>query len=133
MNAQQLGTRAQRLGNVVKQELWTHMGYCRDIVTLADPVPTETLAVGTVLGQVTATGEWVVSVQTASDGSEVPAGIVVEQYDLSDHPDGQCVALVRGPAIVADDALILDASWDGLEEDAFAAFKAIGILVYNQV
>lgn len=38
---------------------------------------------GTVLGMVTATGVWIPSVKTATDGSQVPAAILIDQCDTT--------------------------------------------------
>ncbi len=38
---------------------------------------------GTVMGKITATGVWIPSVKTATDGSEKPRGVLVDQVDNS--------------------------------------------------
>lgn len=42
---------------------------------------------GTVLGMITASGKYTVSVKTATDGSETPAAILVDDVDVSTHGD----------------------------------------------
>ena len=129
--AEQIGTRAPKLGNLVKDELWAQHGYCRDTVTANEAADT-TYEIGTVLGKVTATGKYVISDSAATDGSEVPAGIVVEQVDLTAATDTDVNILFRGPAVIADGALILDASWAGTEQTVYDAFEAVGIAVREQ-
>ena len=62
------------LSNVVKHEYGADFAYCREAVTVNDT--TGTLAIGTVLGKVTATGKYKRAVQSASDGSQNAAAIV---------------------------------------------------------
>lgn len=130
MKAQKIGERGQRLGNVVKDELWTNHGYCRKSVEMDGPID---LTVGQVLGQVTADDSWVVSAADAADGSEVPAGIVVEDISIASGDTEEVAIMYRGPAVIGDDSLILDESWDGSEADVYAAFEALGIVNRVQV
>lgn len=127
--AEQIGTRAPKLGNLVKDEFWEQHGYCRKVVT-AQEVGATTYEIGTVLGDNGT--EFLVSVQTAVDGSEVPAAIVVEAVDLEAATDTDVVVMFRGPAVVADAALILDATWDGLEQSVYDVFEGLGIAVRGQ-
>jgi len=122
-----IATEAKRLSNVVKQELFPEAGYCRLAVTYdgtaADLVP------GTVLGKVTADGTYKIAIQTAIDGSEVADAIVmVEQTVIADTAT-KVLCLVKGPAIVSKDGLILDASYnlDAEKAAVFAALEAKGI------
>jgi hypothetical protein len=70
-----ISTSTHTLSNVVKQEYLPDMAYCRELVIVNGPAAT--LAIGTVLGKVSATGKFKVSIETAIDGSEVPAAVVV--------------------------------------------------------
>ncbi len=99
---------------------------------------TPTIKLGTVLGKVTATGKFKVSVQTAVDGSQVPAGIytsnafgAVSDTVMVAATDTKALALVRGKIVVAKEALKLDASFNDAtkRQAAYDALKAIGILV----
>lgn len=132
MTAESLGTRGPKLGNLIKQELWSHLGYCRKTV-VANEAADATYEIGTVLGEITASGKYIVSKSDAVDGSQTPAAIVVEKASLTAATDANVVVLVRGPASVADDALILDATWTGTEQDVYDAFEALGIQVLTQV
>ncbi|MNY25424.1 hypothetical protein D3C86_1592080 [compost metagenome] len=120
-----IATDTQRLSNVVKRELWPEAGYCRLQVTAGE---TADYKVGTVLGKITATGKFIKAVQTAVDGSAVAAAVVMEDKSVVDGTG--VLALVRGPAAISRDALVLDASYNlDAEKDAvYAAFEALGIM-----
>lgn len=108
-----------------------------DVIT-ANETGTPTYQLGTVLGKVTATGKYKISVQTASDGSQVPAALVlassfgeVRDVTLVAATDTKFVALTRGKVIVALEAMKLDATFDTVAEKQFVydSLKALGILV----
>lgn len=111
--------------------------YHTDLIT-ANEAGTPTYQLGTVLGKVTATGKYKVSVQTAVDGSQVPAALVllnsfgeVRDTVLVAATDTKFVALTRGKVIVAKEGLKLDATFDNdtKKQAAYDALKALGILV----
>lgn len=122
-----------RYSNTVKHEYEPALGFCRESLTVNE-ASAKTYAIGTVLGQVTATGKYKIAVQTATDGSQVAAAVVVEDKSIGAAADTKVLALVRGPAIVGKAALVLDASYDlQAEKDAvYAALAAKGILVNDQ-
>ncbi len=122
-----IATEAKRLSNVVKQELWAETGYCREAVVVNDAAAT--LVPGTVLGKVTATGKYKVAVQTAVDGSEVAAAIVMVEIAVPATTDTKVLALVKGPAIVSKAGLVLDATYnlDAEKAAVYAALEAKGI------
>jgi molybdopterin biosynthesis enzyme len=122
-----IATEAKRLSNVVKQELFPESGYCRIAVTYNGTAAS--LVPGTVLGKVTADGKFKIAVQTAADGSEVADAIVMVEKTTLANTDITVLCLVKGPAIVSKDGLILDASYDLDAEKAavFAALEAKGI------
>jgi hypothetical protein len=128
-----IATEARRLSNVLKHELWPETGYCRAVVTVNGPAAT--LVPGTVLGKVTVGGKYKVSVQTASDGSQVADAIVMEEVALPATTDTKVLVLIKGPAIVSKDGLVLDATFDlQAEKDAvYAAFEAKGIACNDAV
>jgi hypothetical protein len=115
-----------------------NMKFFVDLVTVSDAAGT-TLAPATVLGKVTATGNYVVSKQNAADGSQVPAAIYVGTGSLGEYKDtvlaagtpAKVLVLARGKIVVAKEALKLDATFnDAAKKDAaYAALKAVGILV----
>ena len=107
----------------------------KDVLTMNDAVATLTL--GTVLGKVTTTGKFKVCLQTATDGSNTPAALYIgdafgatADTTLVAATDTKVLALVRGKAVVAKDALKLDSSFGtaAQKQTAYDALKAIGIL-----
>jgi hypothetical protein len=94
-------------------------------------------SLGTVLGKVTATGKYKIAVQTAVDGSNVPAAIVigdssgvVTTFAVAATTDTKVLTLARGKAIVAKEGLKLDATYNDATkvQAAYDALKALGIL-----
>lgn len=122
-----IATEAKRLSNVVKQELFPETGYCRLAVTYNGAAAT--LVPGTVLGKVTADGKYKIAVQTATDGSEIADAIVMVEQTVAATTDTKVLCLVKGPAIVSKDGLILDASYnlDAEKAAVYAALEAKGI------
>jgi hypothetical protein len=100
---------------------------------------TPTYNLGTVLGQVTATGKWKIAVQTASDGSQTPAAVyignnfgqIVSTGPFVASTDTKVLAITRGKIILSAQALQLDASFSTptLVAGAYASLKTLGILV----
>lgn len=108
-------TDSTRLSGVVKMEFEPQTQYCRDSIVLNDSAAT--LAVGTVLGKVTATGKYKVCQTTAVDGSQTPAAIYIADTNglsapltLANATDTKVIALTRGPAILADIGLAFGAA-----------------------
>jgi hypothetical protein len=129
-----IATDTQRYSNTVKYELAPELAFCRESVT-ANETAAKTYAVGTVLGLVTATGKYKIAVQTASDGSQNAAAVVVEDKDVAANTDTKVLALVRGPAIVSKGSLVLDATYNLDAELAavYAALAAKNILVNDTI
>ncbi len=103
---------SNRMSAVIKSLYDPSSGYEFEAGVMNDAAGT--LKMGTVLGKVTATGKYKVSLAAASDGSQVPAAVYVA--DVSGNPtditlaantDTKVLILTRGPAIVADAALVL--------------------------
>jgi len=105
----QLGTRDPKLGNLVKYEDGSHIGYTRKTVT-AQEVDATTYEIGTVLGFDGT--NYKASVAGAADGSEVASAIVVEQTELEAATGTDVAVMYRGPAAVSKNALIIDDSRD---------------------
>jgi hypothetical protein len=128
-----IATEAKRLSNVVKQELFPESSYCRVVVTYNGTAAS--LVPGTVLGKVTSGGKYKIAVQTASDGSQVADAIVMVEQTVALNTDAKVLCLVRGPAIVSKDGLILDATYNlDAEKDAvYAALEAKGIICNDAV
>lgn len=76
-----------------------------DTVTVSGTAP---LVRGTVLGQVTASGEYVLSVKTASDGSETPCAILVDYVDPT---SGAVSAGIYQMGMFNQNRITFDASW----------------------
>lgn len=117
-----IATEAKRLSNVVKQELFPEAAYCRLAVTYNGTAAT--LVPGTVLGKVTVGGKYKIAVQTASDGSQVADAIVMETITATANTDAKVLCLVKGPATVSKDGLILDATYD-LDAEKAAVYAAL--------
>lgn len=126
-----IATDTLRLSNTVKMETAPELAYCREVGVINDSAAT--LVIGTVLGRVTATGKYKVCVQTAVDGSEVAAAVLMEDKTVAAATDTKALILVRGPASVSKGGLVLDASHNLDAEKAaiYAALEAKGIQVLN--
>lgn len=123
-----------RFSNLVKHELWPETGYCRKEVVALEAAA-KTYAVGTVLGKITASGKYKIAVETAVDGSKVAAALVIGDQSIAATTDTKVVVLLKGPAEVSKDALVLDATYDNdTKKDAvYASLEALGINVLTTV
>lgn len=128
-----IATEKYRYSNLVKEELWHEKGYCTKQVIVNDAAAT--LALGTVLGQVTVGGKYKVAVETATDGSKVAAAIVVEAITIPATTDTKVLVMYRGPAEVSKGALVLDATYDNDAKKlaVYDALEAKGIQVSDAV
>jgi len=128
-----IGTQNPLFSNVVKQELFPEIAYCRAVVTVNDTAAD--LKVGTVLGKVTATGKYKVAVETATDGSKVADAILLQDVTLPNATDTKVLVLVKGPAIVAKGALVLHSSYDtqAKKDAVYDALEAKNINVHDSV
>lgn len=128
-----IATENFRLSNVLKHEYEPTMAYCREVGVINDTAAD--LVIGTVLGVVTATGKYKKSVQTAVDGSQTAAAVLMEDKTVAGATDTKALILVRGPAIVSKAGLVLDASFDLDAEKAavYAALAAKGIVAADAV
>ena len=121
-------TEANNLGDLLKYEAPNL--YSRDRVTVAAG---QNLALGAVVGSVTATGQVKALDPSASDGSEIPSGVLLGAIDarLADRPDGLIVAR---HAVVADTALVWPSGITPAEKNtALATLKSLGILARPSV
>ena len=123
-----------RLSNLVKQELWPATGFCRKEITVNEAAA-KSYVVGTVLGKVTATGKYKIAVETAVDGSKVAAALVIAAQSIPATTDTKVVVLVKGPAEVSKDALVLDATYnDNTKKQAvYDSLEALNINVLTTV
>lgn len=129
-----IATDTARYSNLVKHELWPETGFCRKEVTVNEAAA-KTYAVGTVLGKVTADGKYKIAVQTAVDGSQTAAAVVIDDHSIAAATDTKIVVLVKGPAEVSKGALVLDATYDLDAEKAavYASLEALNINVLTTV
>ncbi len=123
-----ISTSLHTISNVVKHEYGADYAYCRQLVTVNDNTD-GTLAIGTVLGQVTVGGKYKRAVQTASDGSQNAAAIVAAAKTIEARTDTQVLVYVRGPMGVCAGGLVLDDTYDTAPKKAavYAALEAKGI------
>lgn len=128
-----IATDTTGLSQLVKQVYAPEIGYCTEVVTVNGPAAT--LAIGTALGKVTATGKYKVSIQTAVDGSEVPVALVHTKTVVALNTDTKVLAFIRGPMSVSKAGIVLDASYDtGAEQLAvYASLESKGIQVLDAV
>lgn len=120
--------------NVIKHEYEPSIKYCRETVTVNEAAE-KTYTVGMVLGKVTATGKYKLSVQSASDGSQNPVAVVVrDSQTIAATTDGISV-IARGPVIVSKAGLVLDTTFNDATKKAaaYASLQAVGILVNDAV
>lgn len=80
---------------------------------------------GTVLGRVTATDKYVLSVKTANDGSQVPAAVLAFDIDAS-AADVVCSGYDDGEFVA--EKMTFDASWTAATLEA--ALRAAGSKIY---
>lgn len=95
------------LGDLVKREF--DPDYSRETITLKAGTA---YPLGAVLGRVTATSLYALSPATSTtglEGAEIACAVLLASVPMSE-ADRPALALVRGPAIVADRALAFDAS-----------------------
>lgn len=121
-------TEAHNLGDLLKYEAPNL--YSRDRVTVAAG---QKLALGAVVGSVTATGQVKALDPSASDGTELPSGVLLGAIDarLADRPDGLIVAR---HAVVADTVLVWPSGITPAEKNAtLATLKSLGILARPSV
>lgn len=121
-------TESMNLGDLLKYEAPNL--YSRDRVTVAAG---QNLPLGAVIGVVTATGKVKQIDPSATDGTQVAAGVLMQAYDaaLAERTDGLIVAR---HAIVSDHAL----QWPtgittGEQQAAIAQLKSLGVLVRQGV
>jgi len=116
------------LGDLLKREY--DRDYCREDVELV--VSAEGYKMGAVLGKVTGNGKYAMSPATGSTGEETACAVLLQNVP----PNGtQGLIAARGPVIVADTALVFDASvnTDALKSAKHQQLAAFGIVVRKAV
>lgn len=106
-------TDTTRFSAVVKYENEPQLGLCRESVVINDPAA-GTYKVGAVLGKITASGKYRLSLSASADGSQTPVAIYIidglgssGDLTVAANTDTKAIVLARGQAIVADAALQL--------------------------
>lgn len=122
-----------RLSNLVKREFQPETAYCREAVTFNGLAGN--LKIGTVLGKVTATGKYKVAVETATDGSKVVAGILMEDKTVAATTDTTVLIMTRGPASISKGAIVFDTTYDDATKKGvvYTALEAKGIQLLDAV
>lgn len=121
-------TRGKKIGNVLKQELWTESGWCRKTITVT---VTSTMAVGAVLEETSVGGKGTLVVTaTAANASAILIDETVYDKAAGDH---SLVVLYQGPSIVAKNALSYGTITAGAEVTAEAALTTAGMKVADSV
>lgn len=134
-------TRAETIGNVVKFLAHPAEDYHFEVVTV-NVAGATTLALGTVLAKVTATGKYLVQDASLASGAGLEAAGVLIGADVCNFgltvaaaTDTKALMLARGPAKVAKGQLIMGAGTDTAAEKlaVYNALAALGILASDQI
>jgi hypothetical protein len=117
-------TMANTLSAVVKYEE-DEFQYSRDDITV---ISGQNLALGAVLGKITASGKYTAYNTAGADGSQNAAGILTAAVNAT-AGDTAGVAIVRH-AVISKEALAWGASvtTTGHKDTAYAALKALGVI-----
>ena len=125
-------TASPTLGDLLKFEL--NASYSRETVTLKAGT---SYPLGSVLGRITANGEYRMSPATEVVGDEAAEVAVAVLLEAVDATDGAVPGLIvaRGPVILADGALVFDASVDQPAERAakITQLAALGLVARTTV
>ena len=102
--------------------------YCREVVTIATGGATPVLEPGTVLGKITASGQYAAHDPAAVDGTETAVAVLWGRADAT-AAEASAVALIRGPAIVNGHDLVFAGTPTAPDiAAAHIALAAVGIL-----
>ena len=116
-------TEGNYVGDVLKREF--DPLYNRETGIL---IAGQNLALGAVLGKITASGKYTAVAPAASDGSEVACAVLLVSTDAS-YADTKTNVLARGPAVAADDFLVWPSgATSGQKTAATAQLTALGIV-----
>lgn len=134
-----VATRAETFSAVIKNEFEPSSGYCREVVTV-NLAAGATLAQGTVLAKVTATGKYLVQDASLASGAGLEAaGVLIGTDELTPGAvcatttDKKVLMLARGPATVVKSALVMGAGTDTAAEKlaVYNALAALGIVTVD--
>ena len=122
-------TKQPSMGDVLKYE--ANPNYTREVVTLLQGMP---YPVGSVLGQITASGKYKLSTSGGSDGAQTASAVLLYAVDTT-LEDATGIVVLRGPAIVSREGL----AYDGTVDDAtkitakITQLAAVGIIARDGV
>jgi len=125
-------TASPSLGDLLKFEC--NPSYCRETVTLKAGT---NYPLGAVLGRITASGEYRQSPAAevvGDEGAETAVAILLQAVDATDGAANGLIA-ARGPVILAEAALVFDASVDQPAERAakITQISALGLVARTTV
>jgi hypothetical protein len=115
-------TMGSRLTDLIGWEL--EQSYCRDLVTLTDAE----VSMGAVLAR-DASGDYLAIAPAATDGTEVPRAIAIEDGSA----EGQVVVLRRACIVKAGALVWPDGTTDTQKSAAIEALADAGVLVRDDV
>lgn len=126
-------TEEKYISHLVKAEFWPEHGYCREQVTVN--VASETaLTIGSVIAYDSVAEKYVPRDPAGINGTDVAVGVVIENITVPATTDTAVLALVDGPVLVAEQALVFDVAHDAAQTaTAIAELKALGIKVRTQL
>lgn len=103
--------------------------YSREVVTiLAGSGAARVLTSGMVMGKVTASGKWIQYDDTAANGAQNAAGVLLLNTTAPDGTDVKATIIIRD-AIISDNGITWPSTADaGEKTTALAALKALGIV-----
>lgn len=125
-------TRSNKVGSVLKKELWTEDRYCRKNVSVdTTTAGADKMDIGTVLYQNDKTGDYIELADAFEPTLDNIAILIDEQVqDVADGGTATLAVLHRGPAVVA--GITYGAATDSGAE-AIAALEALGIAVETRL
>lgn len=132
-----IATDYSHYSNLVKKSDSDSTELFHDLITVNEAAQ-KSYVVGTVLGKVTATGKYKISVQNAADGSQTSVAVVVGDsfgtaapFTVAATTDTKVLVLARGKVVVSLGALALDSTYNDAtkKQAAYDSLKSVGILV----
>ena len=122
-------TEPPSMGDVLKYEV--NPNYTREVVTLLQGMP---YPVGSVLGQITASGKYKLATSGGTDGAQTASAVLLYAVDAT-LADTTGIVIARGPAIVSRAALAYDATVDDAAKitTKIGQLAAVGIVARDGV
>jgi hypothetical protein len=123
----QIATENQKLSNTVKWVVDNSTNFTNE-VAIARETANKTYKIGDVVGA-PVSGKVKLAVETASDGSKVFYGVVLEDKVVAANTDVKVLVAVRGPMAVNKSGVYLDSTYDNdtKKNVVYAAMEAAGI------